>query len=202
MMAYSASRSDDTSDPQAHRLRVARIGKPHGIRGEVTVQLFTDDPAARLGPGALLHVGPDTTDASEAAAVHSWRPGEPIRAGAVLRVQSQRWNKAICLLRFEEATDRNAAEELRNHMLFVDTAGEPDDADEYYSHDLEGFTCVDGHGHVLGTVAELLPGAAQDLLSVTPAHGDDVLVPFVSELVPQIDMEGRRIVLTPPEGLF
>lgn len=201
-MAPSASRSHDTSDPQAQRLRVARIGKPHGIRGEVTVQLFTDDPAGRLAPGALLHLSPDGTAASESSELHSWSPGQPIGAGVVLRVQSQRWNKSICLLAFDEATDRNAAEELRNHMLYVDAAGEPDEADEYYSHDLEGFTCVDERGHELGTVAELLPGAAQDLLSVTPAEGDDVLVPFVSELVPHIDMEKRRIVLTPPEGLF
>lgn len=176
--------STDTGE----RLRVARIGKPHGIRGEVTVQLFTDDPETRLGPGAQLirEPGRNTQDTTTTA----------------LTVASQRWNKTICLLGFDQIGDRNAAEALRGSILHVEAAEEPGDDDQWYSHQLEGLTCLDAQGKPLGTVVELITGEAQDLLVVQPAEGDEVLVPFVDQLVPEIRTEDRIIRLDPPTGLF
>lgn len=171
------------------RLRVARVGKPHGVRGEVTVQLFTDDPGRRLAPGAVLlrEPGKDTAD----------------RSTRVLTVAAQRWNKNICLLGFEEIRDRTAAENLRGSVLFVELAAEPeDDGDEWYSHELEGLRCVDPSGETLGTVRELITGPAQDLLAVETPESEEVLVPFVQELVPEIDVEAGVIRLDPPHGLF
>ncbi|WP_150459955.1 ribosome maturation factor RimM [Nesterenkonia ebinurensis] len=189
-MAHAEYDNDpQVTSAQEERLRVARIGKPHGIRGEVTVQLYTDEPAERLAPGETLirQPGRDTED----------------QTTTPLTVVSQRWNKSICLLGFEQIRDRNAAEALRGSMLYVDVPAEPEDADEgWYSHELEGFTCLGADGRDYGVVIELRTGDAQDLLMVKTLSGDEVMVPFVAELVPEIDAEARRITLTPPEGLF
>lgn len=185
--------SEHDSDPQMHtpageRLRVARIGKPHGLKGEVTVQLFTDEPAERLAPGAQLirEPGANTQDTTS----------------TTLTVRSQRWNKKICLLGFDEISERNGAEALRGSVLFIDVAEEAPEDDQWYSHQLEGFSCVDTEDQPLGTVAELLPGPAQDLLVIDTDAGEQVMVPFVEELVPHIDAQARTILLDPPAGLF
>lgn len=172
----------------AQRLRVARIGKPHGIRGEVTVQLFTDEPEIRLAPGSVIirQAGKDTAD----------------RTTSTLTIVSQRWNKSICLLGFEETPDRNAAEALRGSVLLADIVDNDDEDEGWYSHELEGLSCVSAQGEPLGVVVELITGPAQDLLLVRTPSDDEVMVPFVEEIVPQIDTEAGRLTLTPPEGLF
>ncbi|WP_022873486.1 ribosome maturation factor RimM [Nesterenkonia alba] len=175
---------------QGERLRAARIGKPHGVRGEVTVQLFTDDPETRLAAGVQLirEPGRETTD----------------RSTTTLTVASQRWNKHICLLRFEEVTDRDAAEALRGSVLYVT---ESPDEEGWYSHQLEGLRCVgtpgeSTAGEELGVVVGLLTGEAQDLLVVRTPAGDEVMVPFVEALVPKVNPEAGIIRLDPPAGLF
>jgi len=194
MNAGAESQNEYESDPQAlpdsaDRLRVARIGKPHGIRGEVTVQLYTDEPEQRLASGEVLMriAGTDTPD----------------RITTLLTVTRQRWNKSTCLLSFREVTDRNGAEALRGSTLFVEVPTE-DDSDEegWYSHELVGFRCVDLQGQNLGTLKELLTGSAQDLLVVTALSGEEVMVPFVEEIVPEVDVKNQRILLDPPAGLF
>lgn len=163
------------------KLQIARIGKPHGIRGEVTVQLFTDVPEDRFGAGAVLMA-------------------EPASKGP-LTVSSARWNKQILVLGFEEVTTRNGAEELRGTQLFID-ADEPENDDEgWYSHDLEGLKAM-VDGRQVGTVSELVTGTAQDLLVIAVPGGPDVLVPFVEAIVPDVDVEGGFITLTPPPGLL
>lgn len=190
-MDHTEYDSDPQAATQSERLRVARIGKPHGIRGEVTAQLFTDDPAERLAAGASV-----LREAGE-------QSGNALSSSGFLTVASQRWNKKICLLRFEEVNDRSAAEALRGSVLFVDVGEKDDDAGEgWYSHELEDLMCVDAEGNPLGSVQALLTGPAQDLLVVTSPNGDEVMVPFVDEIVPDIDLQRRRITLTPPEGLF
>ncbi|GAB3193548.1 ribosome maturation factor RimM [Nesterenkonia suensis] len=181
------------SDPQAlpseaERLRVARVGKPHGVRGEVTVQLFTDDPETRLAPGSVLirTPGRDTAD----------------RSTGSLTVVGQRWNKTICLLKFAEITGRDAAEALRGSFLHVDVPAEPDEDEGWYSHQIVGFRCLGSGGEAYGTARGLITGPAQDLLTVETPSGEEVLVPFVAELVPDIDLEARTIRLEPPAGLF
>ena len=188
-MAHTEYDADPQPTPgTGERLRVARIGKPHGIRGEVTVQLFTDDPTQRLAPGVALirEPGKETAD----------------RGTASLTVTAQRWNKQICLQRFEEINDRDAAEALRGSFLYIEAPAEPDEDEGWYSHDLEGMTCIDAAGAALGEVAELITGPAQDLLVVTTVDGEEVMVPFVEEIVPEIDVEARTIRLNPPAGLF
>lgn len=169
-------------------LRAARVGKPHGLRGEVTVQLFTDEPAERLAPGAVINrePGKNTGDQSR----------EP------LTVTSQRWNKQICLLGFEQVPDRNAAEALRGSELFIPVPQETGDDEQWYSHELEGMRCLGPQDQELGVIVELVTGAAQDLLMVRTPAGEEVMVPFVEELVPEIEAEAKTIRLNPPPGLF
>lgn len=184
----SSEATEGRERESAKRLRVARIGKPHGIRGEVTVQLFTDEPQQRLAPGAVLIREPGQATAE--------------RGADTLTVASQRWNKTVCLLGFEGVPDRNAAEALRGSLLFIDAADNDDEDEGWYSHELEGLSCLSAEGEELGVVVELLTGPAQDLLVVQTSAGAEIMVPFVEEIVPEIDPEARRITLTPPEGLF
>ncbi|WMY77092.1 ribosome maturation factor RimM [Citricoccus sp. I39-566] len=165
------------------QVRVARIGKPHGIRGEVTVQVYTDEPAERFVPGAVL----------------TGRRGSGGRDGELTVVRA-RWNKDILLLAIEGITTRNQAEELRGTELFAapDEAGE-DDA--WYEEDLVGLAVlVDGRR--IGTVTGLHTGEFQDLLEIEVDGGAEVLVPFVDEIVPEIDPESGTVTLTPPPGLL
>ena len=165
------------------QLQVARIGKPHGIRGEVTVQVLTDAPEDRFVPGTELIV-------------------EPASKGP-LTVISARWNKDILLLGFDEVVDRNGAEELRGAMLSVDTdeLGDEDDDEGWYEHELVGLKAKIGDD-VVGTVSGLRTLTVQDLLVVDDNEGREVLVPFVEAIVPEVSIEGGYVVLTPPEGLF
>jgi 16S rRNA processing protein RimM len=165
------------------QLQVARIGKPHGIRGEVTVQVMTDAPEDRFVPGTELTV-------------------EPASKGP-LTVISARWNKDILLLGFEEVVDRNGAEELRGAMLSVDTEeldGEDDD-EGWYEHELVGLQAKVGDD-VVGTVSGLRTLTVQDLLVVDDTQGREVLVPFVEAIVPEVNVEGGYVLITPPPGLF
>jgi 16S rRNA processing protein RimM len=163
-------------------LQVARIGKPHGIRGEVTVQLFTDAPEDRFEPGASFTV-------------------EPAGLGT-LTVSGARWNKDILIVGFAEVTDRNGAEALRGAKLFVDAeeAGTGED-DAWYEHELVGLQVRVGDD-VVGRVSGLRAMSAQDLLTVDLAAGGEALVPFVTDIVPEVNVAGGYVLLTPPPGLL
>jgi 16S rRNA processing protein RimM len=164
------------------RALVARVGKAHGLRGEVTVQLHTQDPYGRFVPGVPLHV-------------------DPPQAGP-LTLRSARSHNGTWLLAFHEASDREAAERLRGVRLFVDLADEPTDEDSWYEDELRGLRVVDPAGAVLGEVAGLLTRPVQDLLVVRLTDGREALVPFVAALVPVVDPAGGRVVVDAPAGLF
>ena len=163
----------------------ARIGKPHGLRGEVTVQVHTDDPAGRFAPGASF-----VTD--------------PAAAGPLV-LRSVRVHQGIYLLGFDGHEDRTAAEALRGTRLLVEDAreAEQDAAPDggWREEELLGFSVALPDGTVLGEVVALHLREVQDLLEVRTARGDQ-LVPFVDELVPEIDEEARRVVVDPPPGLL
>jgi 16S rRNA processing protein RimM len=163
------------------QVQVARIGKPHGIRGEVTVQVLTDAPGDRFVADTAFVV-------------------EPARLGP-LTLRSARWNKDILLLGFHEIPDRNRAEELRGAKLFIDVEDAEEDEDSWYEHELVGLSVLVGDQEV-GKVSGLNTMPAQDLLVVEVPGGGEVLVPFVTAIVPEVDVEGGFVRLTPPEGLF
>jgi 16S rRNA processing protein RimM len=169
-------------------LVVGRIGKPHGLRGEVSVEPRTDEPDRRFAVGARL-----TAERN--------RPGTP--EGAAFTVSATRWHSGRLLVSFEEITDRNAAEDARGTLLVVpvDPDETPEDPEEFYDHQLVGLSVVLTSGEVVGELTEVVHGAAQDLL-VVDAAGREVLVPFVSALVPEVDLSGRRVVVDDRPGLF
>ena len=158
----------------------ARVGRPHGLRGEVTVQVHTDEPGRRFVPGAEF-----ATD--------------PVEAGP-LRVRSVRVHQGIYLLGFEGHPDRTAAEALRGTRLLVPDEDAGDD-EAWREEELLGLAVVLPDGTPLGTVTALHLRPAQDLLEVDTGSGS-VLVPFVEELVPEVDEENGRVVVDPPPGLL
>ena len=162
-------------------VQVARIGKPHGIKGEVTVQLFTDAPEDRFVPEAIFRV--------EGAAVPE------------LSVVNARWNKDILIVAFAQIADRNQAETLRGAQLFTESAPADTDDDAWYEHELVGLDArVDGV--TVGKVTGLRTLAVQDLLVVELASGHEALVPFVGSIVPVVDPDGGYVGIVPPPGLF
>ncbi|WP_409485314.1 ribosome maturation factor RimM [Arsenicicoccus dermatophilus] len=168
---------------------VARIGKAHGLRGEVTVESRTDDPGSRFVPGVSF--------ATEA------RPGSGVPRELTLR--SARLHNGVWLLAFEQIPDRTGAESLRNALLVLSTdaiSAEEDDEEGYYESDLVGLRVEDPQGQVVGEVVGLDPRAVQDLLEVRLSDGREGLVPFVEAIVPVVDVPGGRIVMDAPAGLF
>jgi 16S rRNA processing protein RimM len=168
---------------------VARIGKPHGLNGEVTVQLHTDDPERRLAVGAVL----DT----EAAA----GTGVP----RALTVRSTRVHRGIWLVGFEEVPDRTGAESLRGTLLVVEQGDEAErglEDDVWTEESLVGLRVVDPDGTEVGEVTGLEVGTAQDRLVVRLPDGREAQVPFVTAIVPEVDVDGGRLVLDAPAGLL
>ncbi|RLU96659.1 ribosome maturation factor RimM [Streptomyces griseocarneus] len=166
------------------QLVVGRIGRAHGIKGEVTVEVRTDDPELRLGPGAVL-----ATD--------------PAGVGP-LTVESGRVHSGRLLLRFAGVGDRTAAEALRNTLLVaeVDPDETPEDPEEFYDHQLIDLDVVTAGGTELGRITEVAHLPSQDLLIVERPDGSEVMIPFVSEIVTEIDLDAQRAVVEPPRGLI
>ncbi|KJS57076.1 16S rRNA processing protein RimM [Streptomyces rubellomurinus subsp. indigoferus] len=166
------------------QLVVGRIGRAHGIRGDVSVEVRTDEPELRLGPGAVVLTDPASV--------------------GPLTVESGRVHSGRLLLRFAGVKDRNAAEALRGTLLIseVDPEERPEDPEEYYDHQLIGLDVVLLDGTLVGELTEVVHLPYQDLLTVKKADGTEVLVPFVSQIVPTIDLENQRAVITPPAGLI
>jgi 16S rRNA processing protein RimM len=168
------------------QLVVGRVGRPHGLRGEVTVEVRTDDPEQRFTPGQAL------------ATV-------PAERGP-LTVAGSRWHSGRLLVRFSGHDDRDAAEQLRDTLLAIDSGqlAPLEDAEEFYDHDLIGLRVLTIGGEDVGTVADVLHHG-QDLLVVEGAGargGAEILVPFVAEIVPEIDVAAGRLVIDPPAGLL
>lgn len=163
---------------------VGRIGRPHGLRGEVTVQVSTDDPESRFATGAVLGT-------------------DPIARGP-LTVSAMRRSGPVLVIGFDGITDRDAAEGLRGTALTLDSATlpVPDDPDEFYDHQLIGLSVVDRSGTVLGEVVEVWHPPASPVLAVNRPDGSQELVPFVSAIVPVVDLDAGRLVVEPPDGMF
>ena len=166
------------------RLTVGRIGKPQGIRGEVTVEVRTDVPEIRFAPGSVLMT-------------------DPAERGP-LTVESTRDQNGRLVIAFEGVPDRSAAELLRNTMLLVDAADIPAsaDPDEFHDTELMGLAAELADGSPLGMVTDVLHLPHGDVLVVQREDGSDVLVPFVKAIVPDVDLAARRLVVDPPAGLL
>ena len=178
--------------PARTQLRVGRLVKAHGLKGALKVELYTDDPDGRFVPGAVF-----TLQVPEASPWH----------GKTLVVREFRWMNSHPVAFFEGVNDREEAEGLVKAILWIDHENEvsPTEDDAWYDHQLVGLDVV-RDGAVVGRVIRVDHLPSQDLLSVRPlGHADpdhEILVPFVSAIVPEVNVASGQIVVTPPPGLF
>lgn len=168
------------------QLRVGRLVKAHGLKGALKVELYTDEPERRFVPGASFSLQVPTTS--------PWR-------GKNVTLRELRWFNESPVAFFEDVTDRSTAETLIKAILWVDQ----DEAEElapdtWYDHQLVELD-VQIDGTSVGTVERVDHFPAQDLLVVKTPKGD-VMVPFVKDIVPAVDLEAGVVTLTPPGGLF
>ncbi|BBZ61419.1 ribosome maturation factor RimM [Mycolicibacterium monacense] len=168
-------------------LVIGRVAKAHGVTGELVVEVRTDDPDARFVPGARLRGRAPRGGAERAFVVESVRP-----------------HGGRLLLRLDGVADRTAADALRGTVFLVDSADLPpiEEPDEYYDHQLEGLLVRTVDGVDVGTVAEVLHTAAGELLSVKTPEGAEILVPFVTAIVPRVSLADGLVEIDPPEGLL
>lgn len=163
------------------QLTVATIGRAHGLRGEVALDLRTDVPEERFAVGAVLQTVPAAAG--------------PLTVTRT-RALNGRWYVA-----FEGVDGRTAAESLRGVELVVE-AEASDEEDAWYPHELVGLRAERPGGEVVGEVVGLEHLPAQDALVVREPDGTRTLVPFVRAIVPVVDVPGGRVVVDPPQGLL
>ncbi|MEV0245963.1 ribosome maturation factor RimM [Nocardia sp. NPDC050712] len=172
-------------------LVVGRVAKSHGVRGELVVEIRTDDPDARFAVGTTLR-------------------GKLPRSTQVrdFTIESAREHSGRLLVFVTGVSDRTAADALRGTLFFVNSDDLPpsEDPEEYYDHELEGLTVQLTDGTVVGTVTEVLHSAAGELLSVQAVEDKreirEILIPFVNAIVPTVSIADRLVVIDPPEGLL
>jgi 16S rRNA processing protein RimM len=168
------------------QLVVGRIVRPHGVHGELVVEVRTDDPELRLAVGAVLATDPAVT--------------------GPVTVTGSRWHSGRLLVTFAGVGDRTAAERLRNTLLLVDSADLEDlpDPDEFRDHQLIGLSVIASGGEQVGTVADVLHHG-QDMLVVAGSGaraGAEILIPFVSAIVGDVDLAAGVLRVDPPPGLL
>lgn len=170
-------------------LVVGRVVKSHGVRGELVVEVRTDSPEERFAPGTRLlgRIGKGNTA----------RDRE-------VTVEAARNHSGRLLVRLGGVGDRDAADALRGMLLLVDSDSlpEPEDPDEFHDHQLVGLRVLDTAGAGLGEVTEVVHTPGGELLAIRLAGGTDALVPFVLEMVPEVDLAAGTCVIDPPEGLL
>ncbi|MFD4366528.1 ribosome maturation factor RimM [Rhodococcus sp. NPDC058521] len=169
-------------------LVVGRVAKSHGIKGELVVEVRTDEPEDRFAVGAVLH----GRKARE-------------RERETYEVEAAREHSGRLLLRLVGVRDRTAADALRGTLFVIDSEelDTPEDPDEFYDHQLEGLSVRLKDGSEVGTVVEVLHSAAGELLSVRPVDQDrELLVPFVAAIVTSVSIADGVVEIDPPEGLL
>ncbi|MEI8184402.1 MAG: ribosome maturation factor RimM [Actinomycetes bacterium] len=161
------------------QLVVGRIGRAHGVLGEATIEVRTDDPDLRFIVGNKL-----TLD-----------------NGKQLSIKSSRWHNQVLLLAFDGINDRNQIEELRDQLISAEVDTNNMAEGEYHFQQLIGSEVFLKSGGLVGVVDEIVKLPGQDLLSVNK-DGKEVLIPMVKQIIVSIDIKTKKIVVDPPEGLF
>ena len=161
------------------QLVVGRIGRAHGVQGEATIELRTDDPDIRFAVGQSV----------------------TLADGRSLKISGNRWHNQILLLSFSGINDRNQIEELRDQLLYAEVDTNITEPGEYHFQQLIGSQVVMPDGSNLGLVSEIVQLPGQDLLSVGSPKGE-VLIPMVKQIIISIDVDKKIIKINPPEGLL
>lgn len=167
-------------------LQIGRVVKSHGIRGEVVIELSTDEPEIRFAPGEVL-------TGRQAGREHR------------LSIDTARAHQGRLLVKFAEIPDRTTADSLRGTRFFAAPLDIEEDEEGFYDHELEGLRIIHG-GVDIGEVTGVMHGPAGEILEVTLSGdgeaGREVLIPFVHAIVPEVDLEAGTATITPPEGLL
>jgi len=169
------------------KLRVGRLVKAHGLKGAIKLELYTDSPDQRFKPGQVLELQV---------------PEQSLWFGKTVTVSELRFYNQSPVLFLEGITDRTQAETLAKAILLIETRADqlPEEPEAWYDHQLVGLAAV-VDGQPVGTVSRVDHLPAQDLLAIETPNGE-VLVPFVKQIVPTVDIEKRQVILSPPAGLF
>ncbi len=158
---------------------VGRITKVHGLKGEVFVQVFSDNPE-RFAEGAFVF----------------------LEDGRSLTIRSLRDHGDRLIVTFAEASDRTSAEPLRGQTLVVPLSMLPDLSDgQYWPHQLEGCEVTTDAGRALGVLSEVIPNAANDLWVAKDSRGEETLIPVLKDVIVSVDVAGRQIVVREIPGL-
>jgi len=176
-------------DSRPQQLRVGRLTKPHGLKGALKLELYTDDPERRFVAGATFSLQVPTES--------PWH-------GKHLTLRELRWYNGQPVGFFEGIDDRTTAESVVKAILWVDQpADEAAEPDAWYDHQLIGLAVI-RDGERVGEVVHVDHLPAQDLLVVkTPGpKRREVMVPFVQAIVPEVDVDAGTLTVTPPPGLF
>ncbi|QGU07718.1 Ribosome maturation factor RimM [Corynebacterium occultum] len=163
-------------------LMIGRVVKSHGIRGEVTIEVTTDEPEIRYAVGEVLN-------------------GRQGRKEHFLTVKAARVHQGRLLVKFEEVPDRNAADSLRGTQFFATPLEREEEEDGFYDHELTGLKIVHEDAEI-GEVTGVMHGPAGEILEVKLDNGKEVLIPFVHAIVPEVDLDSGTCTITPPEGLL
>ncbi|MFM7013451.1 MAG: ribosome maturation factor RimM [Actinomycetota bacterium] len=169
------------------KLRVGRLVKAHGLKGALKLELYTDSPDTRFKTGQVLELQV---------------PEESPWYGKTVTVSELRFYNQSPVLFLEGISDRSQAETLVKAILLVETDPKvlPDEPDAWYDHQLVGLKAI-VNGELAGAVIRVDHLPAQDLLAIKTENGE-VLVPFVRDIVPFVDVENGELTITPPQGLF
>jgi 16S rRNA processing protein RimM len=165
----------------ADRVLLGEIGAAQGLKGEVRLRSYTEEPAAIARYGALEDEG-----------------------GRTVEIESVRITPKALIAHIKGITTREGAEALNQTKLYIPRARLPErEAEEWYHTDLIGLAALSRDGEEIGTVVAVQNFGAGDLIEIKPrSSGSTVLVPFTRDTVPEVDVEGGRLTVAPPEGLF
>ncbi|MDP9800332.1 16S rRNA processing protein RimM [Arcanobacterium wilhelmae] len=164
------------------QLNVAIVGPAHGLKGEVKLDVRTDNPQRRLAVGAVLAT-------------------EPASAGP-LTVERTRVYKGVTYAKFVEVNSREAAEAIRAAKLVIESEEDEGEENAWFPHQLKGLEALDPEGYELGIVIDVESHPAQDLLIVREPDGVIARVPFVSQIVTEVDLDDHCVIIDAPPGLF
>lgn len=163
-------------------LQIGKVVKSHGIKGEVVVEVTTDEPEIRFALGEILK-------GKQAGKEHS------------LTIDAARAHQGRLLIKFAEVKDRNTADSLRGTRFFAAPLETEEDDEGFYDHELEGLHIIHD-GEDIGEVTGVMHGPAGEILEVKLTSGKEALIPFVHAIVPEVDLEEGTATITPPEGLL
>lgn len=163
-------------------LMIGRVVKSHGIRGEVVVELTTDEPEIRFALGEVLH-------------------GKQGKKEHELTIKSTRMHQGRMLIKFEEIPDRTQADSLRGTKFWAAPLENDEGEEGFYDHELEGLKIIH-NGEEVGVVTGVMHGPAGEILEVLLNDKKEALIPFVHAIVPEVDLGAGTATITPPEGLL